>query len=132
MTQVSFVHLTQDDKILLLQEGGYLAMGLWSFPGGHVDEGESFAEAAIREVLEESGYEINLEKIIHQSIISNTEYKGSANDTEEVELVIYKGIITGGDLQLDEQALNLKWLTREEALELPLRWEFLKELILNN
>lgn len=132
MTQVSFVHLTQDDKILLLQEGGRLAMGLWSFPGGHVDEGESFAEAAIREALEESGYKINVENIIYQSIVSNTEYKGSFSDTEEVELVIYKGIITGGDLQLDEQALNLKWLTREEALELPLRWEFLKELILNN
>lgn len=132
MTQVSFVYLIQDDKVLLLQEGGRLAMGLWSFPGGHVDEGENFKDAAIREALEESGYNIDLEKIIYQTIISNTEYKGSANDTEEVELVIYKGVITGGDLKLDDQALDLKWLTMEEAVKLPLRWDFLKELILNN
>lgn len=31
------------------------ASGLWMFPGGHVDADESPAEAAVREVLEETG-----------------------------------------------------------------------------
>ena len=40
-TKVAFVYLTKDNKVLFLQEGGALAKGLWSFPGGHVEEGES-------------------------------------------------------------------------------------------
>lgn len=43
-----------DDKILIDQrkpEG--LLGGLWEFPGGHVEDGESYEEAVIREVKEE-------------------------------------------------------------------------------
>jgi 8-oxo-dGTP pyrophosphatase MutT (NUDIX family) len=132
LTQTAFVYLEKNGYVLLLQEGGHLAKGLWCFPGGHVDEGESFSEAAIREALEESGYEVKLEKIIYKSLISNLDYKGSSDDAETVEIVIFKGLITGGNIRLDDQALDIKWLKKEEAITLPLRWEFLKELILNN
>lgn len=130
-TQVAFVYLTQNEKILLLQEGGKKAYGLWSLPGGHVDEGESFEQAAIREAMEESGYKIAIEKIIHQSFISSVDYKGSIGDTDKVEIVIYKGIITGGEMRLDDHALDLKWLLKKEALLLAHRWKFLKDIINN-
>jgi ADP-ribose pyrophosphatase YjhB (NUDIX family) len=39
------------DEILLVREDG-----AWSLPGGWVDVGESPSQAAVREVLEESGY----------------------------------------------------------------------------
>ena len=131
-TQVAFVYLQKDGKVLLLQEGGRLAMGLWCFPGGHVDKGETFEQGAVREALEESGYKVDLEKVIYKSLITNTEYKGTRGDTSEVELTIFKGIIRGGEMAIDDQALDLKWLTKEEAIQLPLRWEFLKEIILAN
>lgn len=131
-TRVSFVYLTRDNQVLMLQEGGRLAMGFWCFPGGHVDSGESFEEAAIREALEESGFKITLGEMIYKTLISNTEYKGTVGDTEQVELVIFKGNIIGGKLQIDEQALDLKWLDKEEALKLSLRWNFLKDLITSN
>lgn len=132
LTRVAFTYLAQEDKVLILQEGGKRAKGLWSLPGGHVDEGESFEQAAIREAMEESGYEITIEKTIYESLISDTDYKGTLGDTDQVEIVIYKGIITGGKMQIDEQALELKWISKEEALLLPHRWDFLKDLINNN
>jgi len=132
LTKVAFVCLQQDDKILLLQEGGRLAMGLWCFPGGHVDAGESFEEAAIREAWEESGYRVSLEKIICQSLIANTEYKGARGDTDPIEIIIFKGKIIGGELTRDEQALDLKWLSKEEITQLPLRWKLLQDLIANH
>ena len=131
-TKVAFTYLTQKDKILMLQEGGKRARGLWSIPGGHVDEGESFEQAAMREAMEESGYEIAIEKTIYESLISDTDYKGTLGDTDQIEIVIYKGIIAGGKMQIDEQALDLKWISKEEALLLPHRWDFLKDLINNN
>lgn len=131
-TKVAFVYLQRNSKILLLQEGGVLAKGLWCFPGGHVEKGETFKQGAIREAKEESGYKITLEKIIYRTLISKTKYKGSRGDTEKVKLVIFKGNIMGGKLKIDNQALALKWLTKEKALKLPLRWNFLKKLILDN
>lgn len=128
-TKVAFVRLQQGDKILLLQEGGRLAMGTWCFPGGHVDAGESFEQAAIREALEESGYQIKLGPSLYQGIITKEEYKGSRNDTSQVELVIFEGYIIGGELKQDDQALDLRWFDQQEVIGLPLRWSFLQELI---
>lgn len=131
-TKTSFVYITKDDKILLLQEGGRLAYGLWSIPGGHVDEGESFEQAAIREAMEESGYQVELEKEIYSTAISNTEYKGSQGDSEQVDLKVFKASITGGELKIDDQALDLKWMPKAEALKLKLRWDFLRDIIEDN
>jgi ADP-ribose pyrophosphatase YjhB (NUDIX family) len=47
------------DEILLVREDG-----AWSLPGGWVDVGESPSEAAVREVLEESGYETRAVKLL--------------------------------------------------------------------
>jgi ADP-ribose pyrophosphatase YjhB (NUDIX family) len=50
-----------DDEILLVKEP---EDGLWSPPGGWADVGESPAEAAVREVHEESGYRVRTVKFI--------------------------------------------------------------------
>ena len=50
---------TADDKVLFLQrspQGDHA--GEWCFPGGKVEDGETTADAAIREVMEEIGYAI--------------------------------------------------------------------------
>ncbi len=46
------------------------AFGCWVFPGGHVDAGEKPWDAAVREVLEETGVKATLasEKVIDQAV----------------------------------------------------------------
>jgi ADP-ribose pyrophosphatase YjhB (NUDIX family) len=51
----------RDDEILLVKEP---EDGLWSPPGGWADVGESPAEAIVREVHEESGYNVRAVKFI--------------------------------------------------------------------
>jgi acetyl-CoA carboxylase carboxyl transferase subunit beta len=131
-TKVSFTLISQDDKIILLQEGGLLAYGLWSIPGGHVDPGESFEQAAIREAAEESGYQITIEKEIYSTTITNQEYKGSKGDTPQVDIKIFKAKIAGGTLCQDDQALSIGWFNKEDIQNLPLRWPFLKKVIKDN
>ncbi len=44
-----------DDKALLVQRGKNPGRGLWGFPGGHVEWGETAQQAAVRELREETG-----------------------------------------------------------------------------
>jgi ADP-ribose pyrophosphatase YjhB (NUDIX family) len=45
----------RDGAVLLGERGKGALAGMWSLPGGHVEPGESVAEAARREVAEETG-----------------------------------------------------------------------------
>jgi ADP-ribose pyrophosphatase YjhB (NUDIX family) len=42
-------------RVLLLRRGNEPRIGTWTFPGGYVDLGETAAQAALRETLEEVG-----------------------------------------------------------------------------
>jgi len=53
-----------DGRIWLLKRGFAPAEGLWTFPGGFVDLGESVEEAARREAREEIGIDLRLTGLI--------------------------------------------------------------------
>ena len=52
------------DKVLLVRRNHEPAYGRWSFPSGFVDAGEVVEEAAAREVLEETGVEVGIDRLL--------------------------------------------------------------------
>jgi len=45
----------RDHSLLMIQRASGGSRGQWSLPGGHVEAGETVAEAVVREVAEETG-----------------------------------------------------------------------------
>ncbi|MDA5549747.1 NUDIX domain-containing protein [Yersinia massiliensis] len=63
MVGVGVIIVNQQGDILLGKRCSQHAP-YWSIPGGHMEVGESFEQAAIREVFEETGLDINNIKVI--------------------------------------------------------------------
>ena len=76
----------KDEKLLLIQRGNEPKLGLWSFPTGYVDIGDTPAETAVREAKEEADVDIELDELL--GVYSN--------DSRTVVLIIYIGRVVGG------------------------------------
>lgn len=95
----------RDGKYLFVQERQEQAYGLWNLPAGHVDEGESITDAAVREVAEETGYKVELGPQI--ALI----HEGAANAVKHVFLA---EIIGGEIVDSSDEIMKVEWLTFED------------------
>jgi len=93
-----------DGKVVLLRRGIEPAYGLWVFPGGYVNQGETLVEAGIREAKEEVGLDVRVEKLLN--VYS---YSG-----QPVILVTYAVSIVGGELAPCDEAIDVGTFAREE------------------
>ena len=79
-------------RVWLLRRGFDPAAGLWTFPGGFVDLGESVEDAARREAKEELEVDIELTALV--GVYSRPE--------DRVLLVVYAATLTGDPRPTDE------------------------------
>lgn len=87
--------------------------GHWGFPKGHVEDGESEKETAIREVLEETGLNITLVEGFRTKI----EYSLSEDIRKEV--IFFIGQTSEEDIIIQEEEIGeYRWLNYNEMVEL--------------
>ena len=53
-----------ENRLLLIRRGHGPGAGLWSFPGGRVEPGETLHEAVVREAFEETGLEVVVDRFV--------------------------------------------------------------------
>lgn len=83
--------LLDDGKVLLMRHRRR-GLGYWALPGGAVKEGESLSDCLRREMLEETGLEVELDRILYLAdVISPTGSMHTIN-------VIVLGRVVGGSL----------------------------------
>ncbi|MFD1030208.1 NUDIX hydrolase [Metaplanococcus flavidus] len=83
--------------------------GTWSLPGGAVEVGETLQEATVREVKEETGYDIKVGNIaaLNEAFI----------DKNQVYFITYHGQITKRpeEIPQEENIIKVEWLSLEDA-----------------
>jgi 8-oxo-dGTP diphosphatase len=93
----------------------------WSLPKGKLDEGESFEEAALREVEEETGLTCSL-----TAHVGDTSYR---DRKDRAKLVRYFSMeATAGEFSPNDEVDEMRWLVPEEALK-ELTYDFDRELV---
>lgn len=96
------------DKILLIQQ----AAGHWGFPKGHVEDGETEIETAIREIKEET----NLDVEINEKFRYIEHYSPKEDVEKDVVFFVAKKI--GGEIVAQEEEVqNIVWVSYAEAME---------------
>ena len=103
------------DRFLLVHEAKHGQ--LWYLPAGRVEPGESFAEAAMRETLEESGVRIELDGILKIEHTPST--PGGAR--MRVFFVARPLPTSVPKTFSDEHSLEARSFTLDEMARLPLR-----------
>lgn len=85
------VAIFDNGKVLLTKRDDF---HVWCMPGGHVDDNESLAQAAMREVREETGLEVRLTRLV--GTYSRPGWKDGG-----YHIITFAGEVMGGELSPD-------------------------------
>ena len=111
VTITNMCMICDGDKVLVQNKVNCDWAGI-TFPGGHVEKGESFTDAVIREVLEETGLKISSPQLCGVKDWSN-------EDGSRYMVLLYKTKKFEGNLTSSEEG-EVYWLSLEEMARLRL------------
>lgn len=81
----------------------------WSLAKGKVDPGESLVGTAVREIKEETGFDVRLGKLLGKTVYP-------VKDTTKV-VYYWTGEVVGGEFEANEEVDEIRWLPLSEAKE---------------
>ncbi|MEZ5211798.1 MULTISPECIES: NUDIX hydrolase [unclassified Gordonia (in: high G+C Gram-positive bacteria)] len=109
----SAVLVDDDGRVLLVKRGHEPEKGHWSVPGGRVEPGETPAQAAVREVREETGLDVRVGDELWTAIVP-------FGDDSRYEVHDFAATVLGGELRSGDDADDARWVAPDQLETLPL------------
>lgn len=99
--------IEQNGKYLLVQEAKEKCKGKWNIPAGHLEENETIIEGAKREILEETGYNVELTGLVQLS--------NKVTEKDNWLSIIFSAKIINGSIKYNQsEILAASWYSLEE------------------
>ena len=96
------VLIEKEETVLLGKRRGGFGAGKWGLPQGYIEFGEDFLTAAIREVKEETGLDVEIRSVIN--VVSNLLSPG----LHTLAIVLLAGVVSG-ELRAGDDLEALAW-----------------------
>ncbi|MFS0866023.1 NUDIX hydrolase [Microbacterium sp. 179-B 1A2 NHS] len=109
----AYAVITDEDRVLLAHWND-ARRPAWTMPGGGLEEGEDPRDAAVREVLEETGFHVELDGILGvDSHVIAAKDRISGGGALHALRILYRAHIVGGDLrnETDGSTDEAAWFT---------------------
>ncbi len=100
------------DRVLLVQRGKPPRQDTWSLPGGRQEWGETVAEAAMREVFEETGLEIEVRDVV--AVVDLIEHDEFGQVNLHYTLIDLLAEWRSGEAQAGDDATAVAWVTLDD------------------
>jgi 8-oxo-dGTP diphosphatase len=91
-------------RLLLVKRGHEPGAGLWSLPGGRIEAGETDAEALVREMLEETGLQVEPGRLLGS-------VKRPGRDGDVIDIRDYAATVVSGTLRAGDDAADARWVS---------------------
>lgn len=98
-------------RVLLIRRGGEPLKGEWSLPGGLVELGEDLAEAARRELKEETGLDVEPLEIL---TVFDRIFREGRRIRYHFVIVDFACRLKGGRLAPASDVMDARWVRRED------------------
>ena len=105
-----------EDRIVLIRRNKEPAKGLWTFPGGAVELGESVRDAARREAREETGLEVRLGEVA--LVLDHVARDPNGRVRYHYIIIDYHAEPLGGDLRPGTDVSEARWAGLEDLEDL--------------
>ena len=106
----------RDGKILLVKRGYPPRAGFWSVPGGAIEAGEGIAEAAVRELEEETGIRAKPIGIIDVYNAVTKDESGRVQYHYVILDVLFDQNSIQGEIRPGGDAVDVSWTPLEDVL----------------
>ncbi len=99
--------IVEDDRILLVKRAHPPRIGWWCIPAGFMEWHEHPEETAVRELEEETGLKVRLDRFFEV-------YSGNDDPRSNAILLLYLATVTGGEMRAADDALEVRFFGFDE------------------